>query len=90
MATTMEMFLAGLALVINTFVIGLMYFLGNVILAPFLSAMEQYVNSSQPIPMWAMTYIIPAIWALLIIMEIVIVIAFFVVVGRRVTVDDYL
>ena len=90
MATTMEMFLASLALIINTFVIGLMYFLGNVILAPFLNAMEQYVNAEQVIPMWDMTYIIPSIWGLLLIMEIIIIIAFFVVIGRRVTIDDYL
>ena len=90
MATTTEMFLAGLALIINTFVIGLMYFLGNVILAPILDAFGKYVDSSQAIPMWDMTYIIPAIWGILLIMEIIIIIAFFVVVGRRTVVDEYL
>lgn len=90
MATTIEMYLAGLALIINTFVIGLMFFLGNTILAPFLDAMGKYVDSSQAIPMWDITYIIPAIWGLLGIMEIVILIAFFVVLARRTVVDDYL
>jgi len=90
MATTIEMFFESLALIINTFIIGLMYFLGNLILAPFLDAVGKYVNVNQTIPMWDMTYIIPAIWGLLLIMEIIIIIAFFVVIGRRVVVDDYL
>ena len=90
MATTLEMFLTGLALIINTFIIGLMYFLGNIILSPIMDAFGKYVDSSQPIPMWDMTYILPAIWGILLIMEVIIIVAFFVVIGRRVTVDDYL
>jgi hypothetical protein len=90
MATTLEMFLASLALIINTFIIGLMYFLGNAILSPFLDAVGKYVDSSQAIPMWDMTYIIPAIWGILLIMEIIIIIAFFVVIARRTVVDDFL
>lgn len=89
MASTIEMFLAGLALIINTFIIALMYFLGNLILAPFLDAMAKYISPNQAIPMWDMTYIIPAIWGILLIMEIIIVISFFVVISRRVVVDDY-
>lgn len=90
MASTLTMFLATLALVINTFVIGLMYFLGNVILGPILDAFGRYVDQSQTIPMWDITYIIPAIWAILIIMEIIIIIAFVIVIGRTTDVEDYL
>jgi hypothetical protein len=39
--------------------------------------------------MYDMSFIIPAIWAILLIMEIIIIVSFFVVVGRRVTVEDY-
>lgn len=88
MATTIQMFLASLALVINTLIIGLMYFLGNAILAPFLNAITKYADSTQPIPMSDMSYIIPAIWGILLIMEIIILISFFVVMGRSVVVDD--
>jgi len=90
MATTLEMFLASLALIINTFIIGLMYFLGNLILSPIMDAFGKYVTGPQAIPMWDMTYIIPAIWGILLIMEIIIIISFVVVIGRRVTYDDYL
>ena len=90
MATTVEMFLSGLALIINTFIIGLLYFLGNAILSPILNAFGKYITGPQPVPMWDMTYIIPSMWGLLLIMEVIFVITFFVVIGRRVTVDDYL
>ena len=89
MATTMEMFLTSLALIVNTFIIGLMYFLGNLILAPIIDAFGRYVDTTQAIPMWDMTYIIPAIWGLLLIMEVIIIVSFFVVISRRVVVDDY-
>lgn len=89
MASAVEMFLASLALIINTFIIGLMYFLGNLILAPFLDSIAKFVSPTQAIPMWDMTYIIPATWGILLIMEIIIVIGFFVVISRRVVVDDY-
>lgn len=89
MASSLEMFMAGLALAVNTFVILVMFFLGNIMLAPIINRLEQLITGPQAIPMWDMTYIMPAIWAILLIMEIVIIIAFVVVAGRRVTVDDF-
>jgi len=89
MATTLEMYIAGIALVVNTFTILVLFFLGNVVIAPIIYRLEQIVTGPQVIPMWDMTYILPSIWAILIIMEIIIIIAFFVVSARRTVIDDY-
>ena len=89
MATTTEMFIALTALIVNTLVIMILFFLGNIILAPIIYRLEQLVMGPQPIPMWDMTYIIPSIWAILIIMEIICLISFAVVAGRRTVIDDY-
>ncbi len=89
MASTLQMYLAGLALIVNTFTIALMYFLGNVIMAPILTGLGKFITGPQAIPMYDISFIIAAIWAILLIMEIIIIVSFFVVVGRRVTVEDY-
>jgi len=89
MATTIEMYLAGLVLATNTFVLIVLFFLGNVVIGPVIYRLEQIVTGPQTIPMWDMTYIIPSIWAILIIMEIICIIAFFVVAARRTIIDDF-
>jgi len=90
MATSIEMFMAGLALIINTLVILVLYFVGDLILAPLLNQLSTFILGPQAIPMWDMTYIMPAIWAILLCMEVIIIIAFFVVAARRTVVDDYM
>jgi hypothetical protein len=89
MASTFEMFLALTALIVNTFVIIIMYFVGNMIIAPIVNWAGTAVTGPQAVPMWDMTYVIPAIWGLLICLEIVIIISFFIVTGRRAVIDDY-
>lgn len=89
MATTLEMFIAGIALTVNTFVILILFFLGNVVLGPIIYRLEQIVTGPQVIPMTDMSYIIPSIWAILICMEIICIIAFAVVSARRTVIDDY-
>jgi hypothetical protein len=90
MASTLEMFVATVALLVNTFVIMLLYFIGNITLGPIVNFAGKYFNTSaqQAIPMWDITYIPSAIFSLLLIFEIVIIISFVVVVGRRTVVDD--
>ena len=88
MASTIEMFLGVIALIVNTFVMILMFFVGNVVIAPIVNWAGKAITGSSAIPMWDMTYIIPAIWGLLIAFEVVIIIAFFVITGRRTVVDD--
>lgn len=89
MATTLEMYIAGIALAVNTFTILVMFFLGNVVIAPIIYRLEQIVTGPQTIPMWDMTYLMPSLWAIMIIMEIIIIIAFFVVSARRTVIDDF-
>ena len=89
MATTTEMFIAGTALIINTFVILILFFVGNVVIGPIVYRLEQIVTGPQVIPMGDMTYLMPAIWAILLIMEVICLISFFIVAGRRTVVDDF-
>ena len=92
MASTLEMFFGTTALIVNTFVILVLFFVSNVVMAPIL---KWYTNSTlgsasaavlQP---WDITYIFSYIFGLLIIYEIVIVIVYFAIVGRRTEVDDF-
>jgi hypothetical protein len=89
MASSFEMFLAGTALIVNTFIILLMYFVGNMILAPIINWAGTAVTGPQAVPMWDMTYIVPTIWGILLALEVVCIISFFIVTGRRALVDDF-
>ena len=89
MASSFEMFLATTALLVNTFVIFLMYFVGNIIIAPIVNWAGTAITGTQAVPRWDMTYIIPSIWGLLLCLEIVIIVSFFIVTGRRQVIDEY-
>jgi hypothetical protein len=89
MASSFEMFLAATALIVNTFIILLMYFVGNMILAPIINWAGTAVTGPQAVPMWDMTYIVPSIWGILLALEVVCIISFFIVTGRRQVIDDY-
>ena len=89
MASSFEMFLGIIGLLVNTFVIFLMYFVGNTIIAPIVNWAGTAVTGPQSVPLWDVTYVIPTIWGLLLALEIVIIISFFIVVGRRQVIDDY-
>ena len=91
MATTIQMFLASTALATNTFLIMLFYFLSNAILGPIQDVVERFVSQyPQTFPIENTTYIIGSIWSILLLFEIVWIIAFVVVIGRRTDVDDYI
>jgi hypothetical protein len=89
MASSFEMFLAGTALIVNTFIIAIMYFVGNMILAPIINWAGTAVTGPQAVPMWDMTYIVPTIWGILLALEVVCIISFFIVTGRRQVIDDF-
>jgi len=89
MASTLEWYFASLALAVNTFTVLIMYFLGNLIVSPLLNALGNLVKTPQVIPMWDMSYIWPAIAGILFIEELVIIIAYAILVNRRNTYDDY-
>jgi hypothetical protein len=88
MASTLEMFMAIIALIVNTFIILVMYFVGNVTLAPIFNWAANATTSAQIVPMYDISYIPSSIFGLLLIFEVVIIISFFVVAGRRVQYDD--
>lgn len=89
MASSIEVFLAWLALIINTMLIFIMYFVNNAFLGPFVSAIDQISGKiGGPLSIGEFTYIFPSIFGLLLIFEIVIIIAFIIVVGRRTTYEE--
>jgi hypothetical protein len=91
MARTMEMFIAGTALIVDLVTIMLMYFVQNAILGPLTDIVERMVGTyPQIFPISDMTYVIQGIWVFLILFAIVCVIAFVVVAGRTTVVDDYI
>jgi hypothetical protein len=89
MATSIEMFMAGLALIINTLAILTLYFVGDLIMGPLINAIPSFMIGPETIHMWDITYIFPFIWAVLLCMEVIILIAFAVVAARRTVVDDF-
>jgi hypothetical protein len=89
MATTIEIFLAGLALIINTIAIFVLYFVNNASLGPFIKALEAVSKQiGGPLSLGDFTYLFPFIFWLLLIFEVICIIAFVVVAGRRTVYDD--
>ena len=89
MASTIEVFLAGLALIINTIAILVMYFVNNAFLGPFVDAIDKISASiGGPLSIGDFTYLFPYIFFLLLAFEIICGIAFIVVIGRRTVYDD--
>jgi len=89
MASTLEIFLASLALGVNTFLLILMAFLQNLILPPILGLMETMTITPLPLPVGDVTFVVPFIFAVLLLFEIMCVIAFFATIARRNTVEDW-
>jgi hypothetical protein len=91
MATTAEITVAGIILFVNTFVIIVSYFIGNAILGPILSVVSQFpIHPALQSSMWEVTYIFPSFFGLLLVFEVVSIIGFAILLGRRqVTPFDY-
>ena len=89
MASTIEVFLAGLALMINTVVVFILIVVNALFWGPFVKIMDQ-LNAAigGPLQMSEFTYLFPYIFAVVVIMWIICVIAFVVVIGRRTVYDD--
>jgi hypothetical protein len=83
MSNTISLYIAGLALTVNSILLAIMLFVGQVILAPILNALMKLTVGSQIIPMSDMTYILQVIWVIIILMEIVCIISFIAVLSRR-------
>lgn len=91
MATTAQIMLAGLILFVNTFTIIVSFFIGNAIMGPILNVVSYFpIHPALQSSMWEITYIFPAFFGMLIIFEIISIIGFAVLLGRRqVTPYDY-
>jgi hypothetical protein len=89
MASTIEVFLAGLALLINTVVVFIMIFVNAVFWGPFVKVLDQ-LNAAigGPLKLDEFTYIFPYIFAVVVIMWVICIIAFIIVIGRRTVYDD--
>lgn len=90
MATAAEMLAGSMALLVCTFVDILLYLVGNAILGLLI----QIVNTYQITPLLGMadnTYTLYVLWAFLLLFEVMAIIAFAYIVGRRqVSGVDYL
>ena len=91
MASTAEMFLAGMALLINTLLLLVFYFVFNTVLGPIYNFAGQFFAQNTPVAvnMAEISYIPSAIFGLLLATEVVFIIAFVAVLGRREYVGDY-
>jgi drug/metabolite transporter (DMT)-like permease len=90
MASTYEMFLASLALLVNTLLVLVMYFVMNITLAPVFAWAGTYFAASPPvIPMTDISYLPAAIFGILLATEVVFIIAFIAVIFRRETIGGY-
>ena len=84
MATTVEITVGGLVLLVNTFAIIVCYFVGNAILAPILNFAASFpIHPSLQASMWETSYITPAIFSLLIVFEVISIIGFVYILARR-------
>ena len=89
MASTIEVFLAGLALTINTIAIMMLYFAINAFFGPYTAAVEHLAAIiGGPLKLGEYTYLYPYMFAVLLFFEIICIIAFIIVVGRRTTYED--
>lgn len=91
MATTAEITVGGIVLLVNTFAIVVSFFIGNAILGPILAFAAKFpIHPSLQASMNETTYIFPAFFALLLIFEIIIIVSFVYILARRqVTPYDY-
>jgi len=84
MATTGEIMVGGMILLVNTFAIAVMYFVGNAVLGPILALVSTFPIADQlKASFWEITYIFPAFFALLLIFEVIIIISFVYILARR-------
>jgi hypothetical protein len=91
MATSAEITVAGIALLVNTFAIIVCYFVGNAVLGPILDFASKFpIHPSLQSSMWETSYIYPTFFGLLLVFETIIILSFVYMLGRRqVTPYDY-
>ena len=84
MASTAEITTGTILLLVNTFCIAVLYFVGNSILNPILQFAASFpIHPSLRDSMWETSYIYPSVIALLLVFEVIIIIGFVVILARR-------
>lgn len=91
MATTVEVMAAGLILLVNTFAIIVSFFVGNAILGPILKVVSVFpIHPTLQSSMQEISYIPGSFFGLLLVFEVLSIVGFVYVLGRRqVTPYDY-
>ena len=91
MATSGEILVGGILLLTNTFIIIVSYFVGNAILAPLLDVASRFpIHPALQESIWENSYIYPAYFGFLLIFELILIVSFVYILGRRqVTPYDY-
>ena len=82
MASSAEMLAGAMALIVFTFIDLLMYVLGNAILGPLVNIVNQF-NITPLLGMAENTYTLYLLWAFLLLFEVMAIVAFAYIVGRR-------
>lgn len=84
MATTAEISIGLIALMVNTVAILISYFVGDVMLGPLLDIAAKWnINPILKQGMWETTYVYPYFFAILLIFEVIIIVAFVIILARR-------
>lgn len=84
MATTAEIAISGIILFTNTVAVIISYYIGDVVLAPLLNLANSWnIHPALQASMWETSYIYPAFFGLLLILEIISIIGFAYVLARR-------
>jgi hypothetical protein len=86
MATSGEITVAGIILLVNTFTIFIFYFIGNAILGPILDFASKFpIHPSLQASMQETSYIYPSFMGILLVFELISIVGFIFLIGRRQT-----
>lgn len=82
MASTAEVLVGAMALLVCTFVDIVLYYVGSAILGPIINILNQY-KITPLLGLSDNTYVVYVLWAFLLLFEIAAIIAFIFILGRR-------
>lgn len=84
MATSAEIMIGGIVLLVDLFAATVLYYVTNVCLAPITNILTQFpIHPALQEGFWEITYVIPSIYGFILIYVIVIIISFAFILARR-------